>query len=88
MLLQEIPQGSALGLLLFNNYLNDLFYLTESTEACNFADDTTLFPSNKDLNSLIKRLKHDILQAIKWFQNNNMKRKFENIWTQLEDEII
>ena len=26
---------------LFNIYLNDLFYLTESTEVCNVADDTT-----------------------------------------------
>ena len=43
-LIQEIPQGSALGALLFNIYLNDLFYLAESTEVCNFADSTTFLP--------------------------------------------
>ena len=40
-LAQGVPQGSVLDPLLCNIYLNDLFYLAESTEVCNFADDTT-----------------------------------------------
>ena len=42
-LMQSVPQESVLGPLLFNTCLNDLFLLVESTEVCNFADDTTFF---------------------------------------------
>ena len=48
-LIQGVPQGTILGPLLFNIYLNHLFYLPKSTEVCSFADDTTFFACDKDL---------------------------------------
>ena len=95
-----LSYGSLLGPLFFNIYLNDLFYLTESTEVCNFADDTTFLGCDENLTSLIKRLEHVSLLTIEWFQNNNMKLnqdkchllvsgyKHENVWAQIGDENL
>ena len=80
-LIQGAQQGSVLGSLLFNIYLNDLFYIAESTNVCNFADDT-FYACDKDVNSLINKLnvdslinklEHDRYLTIEWFENNSMK---------------
>ena len=38
-----VPQGSILGLLLFLNYVNDLFKALNPLTEVTFADDTNLF---------------------------------------------
>ena len=69
-LLLGVPQGSALGPLLFNIYIIDLFYLAEMTDVCNYVDDTTFYACDLDLKSLITRLEHEAALAIEWFEPN------------------
>ena len=99
-LIKGVPQGSVLETILCNLYLNDLFYFSEFTEVCNFADDTTLHAFDNDLNNLIKRLEHDAFLATEWFETNNMKlnkdkchlldsgHKYDNVWVKMGDEKI
>ena len=92
-LTQGVPQGYILDPLLFNVYLNDLYYISECTEVCNFADDTTFYACDKDW--IINRLEHDSLLATELFENNHMNPnllvfgyKHENRWAKIRQTKI
>ena len=68
-----VPQGSILGLLLFNIFINDLFVNIVKSEVCSFADDNTLYSFDKKLITIFSNLKYDLGNVLSWFQANSVK---------------
>ena len=51
-----MPQGSILGPLIFNIYLNDIFYLIDESKLANYADDNTPYSIECSVESVVSRL--------------------------------
>ena len=99
-LILGLSSGSVFGPLFFKICLNDLFFFLKYVDICNFANDTTTYISDEDLENVLKSLEKNSMLAIRWFENSYMKLstnkyhlivsgyKHEQVWANIEKDLI
>ena len=73
---QGVPQGTILGPLLFNIYVNSMhLHVTEPVKIVQFADDTFLFAANEDIEVGTNQLERVIENLLVFFSKSSIESK-------------
>ena len=72
-LLCGVPQGSILGPLLFNIFIDGIFFYLDKSKLANYADDNSTYTVEDNILDLLKCLEHETSTVLNWFKINEMK---------------
>ena len=67
-----MPQGSILGPLFFNLFINVIFLFIQEGSLYNFADDKTISISAVNADELHRLVQHNTIKSIDWFNSNHL----------------
>ena len=85
-----VPQGSIIGPLTFNLFINDIFDTVKDGKLINYADDNTVLVTGNDINSTIDKLQRECENILKWVEANEMEdnpQKFQVLISKEENRI-
>ena len=68
-----VPQGSVLGPMFFNIFINDLFLQIKTVQLNMYADDGQLYTADTHPVSLERRISREVSSANAWYEINGMR---------------
>ena len=94
-----VPQKSIMGPLIFNIYMDDIFYFIREEDLANYANDNYLCAIENEIEVLISIIGKDASSLIKWFNENHLNlnedkckllitKHNDNVYAKIRSEMI